>query len=107
MYIHNGEIYLDKSHIQIIREEPKYVKKRYHAVVATLSKVSNQKRVKPTRSNGIGKRPFYKILKRFKEEGIPGLRHRLRIPKKSPYTTPDWLEEIVVKVRWSLIKREF
>lgn len=99
MYIHNGEIYLDKCHIQIIREEPKYVKKRYHAIVATLSTISDQKRQKAAKSIGISKRQFQRIIKRFREDGIPGLRHKSRKPKKSPNKTPNWLEDIVVKVR--------
>lgn len=99
LYIHHGEIYLDKSHIQIVREEPKYVQKRYRAVVAVISKISNEKRADAARSIGICKRQFQRILKRFNEEGIPGLRHRSRRPKKSPYKTPNWLEDIVVKVR--------
>jgi hypothetical protein len=40
MYISRGEIHLDKSHVQLLREEPKNVKERYHAVVTTLSLVS-------------------------------------------------------------------
>ena len=99
MYIHHGEIYFDKSHVQIIRKEPIYVQKRYRAVVAVLSKISNEKQVKAARSIGVSKRQFHRILKRFREEGIPGLRHRSRRPKNSPNKTPDWLEEIVVKVR--------
>lgn len=99
LYIHHGEIYLDKSHVQIIRKEPIYVQKRYRAVVIVLSKISNEKQVKAARSIGVSKRQFHRILKRFKEEGIPGLRHRSRRPKNSPNKTPDWLEEIVVKVR--------
>lgn len=99
VYIYRGEIYLDKSHVQFLREEPKYVKERYHAVVTTLSPISSLKRQKAAQSIGLSKRQFQRILKRFQEEGIQGLQHRSRRPSNSPNKTTNWLENMIVKVR--------
>ena len=99
MYIYRGEIYLNKSHVQLLSEEPKYVKERYHAVVTTLSPISSLKRQKAAQSIGLSKRQFQRILKRFQEEGIQGLQHRSRRPSNSPNKTPTWLENMIVKVR--------
>lgn len=99
MHIYRGEIYLDKSHVQLLREEPKYVKERYHAIVITLSSVGRIKRQKAAQSIGMSKRQLQRMVRRFREEGIPGLRHKSRKPHNSPNKTPGWLEEMIVKVR--------
>ncbi len=36
MIIVQGEVYLEKWHIDILKKEPEIVRKRYHAVVRTL-----------------------------------------------------------------------
>lgn len=99
MYIYRGEIYLDRSHVQLLSDEPKYVKERYHAIVTTLSPISRLKRQKAAQSIGLSKRQFQRILKRFQEEGILGLRYKSRKPSNSPNKTPKWLEDMIVKVR--------
>jgi transposase InsO family protein len=99
VYIYRGEIYLEKSHVQLLREEPRYVKERYHAVVTALSPIGRIKRQKAAQSIGVSKRQFQRIIKRFQEEGILGLRYRSRKPRNSPNKTPTWLEDIIVKVR--------
>ena len=99
MYIHEGRFYLEKEHCQLLKDEPVYVKERYYAVAVTLSPVYSLKRQKAARTIGMSKRQFQRLVKRFQEEGIPGLRHRSRKPHQSPNKTPNWLEEIIVKVR--------
>ena len=99
MYIYRGEFYLEKSHVQLLRKEPKHVKERYHAVVATLSPISRLKRQNASQSIGMSKRHFQRIVKRFQEEGIPGLQYKSRRPHNSPNKTPDRLENMIVKVR--------
>jgi hypothetical protein len=44
-------------------------------------------------------RQFYRILRRFREEGLTGLRHRSRKPRRSPNKTPGDIEEMVLAVR--------
>lgn len=99
MYIYRGEIYLKKSHVHLLREEPKYVKERYHAIVTTLSPVGRVKRQKAAHSIGMSKRQFQRVIKRFHEEGISGLRHKSRKPYNTPNKIPTWLEDMIVKVR--------
>jgi hypothetical protein len=41
MFIHFGEVYVKKDHIQLLKKEPGYVKQRYYAVVVALSSNSN------------------------------------------------------------------
>lgn len=38
MIVLNGEIYIDKAHVDVLRDEEEYVKRRYRAVVRTLAK---------------------------------------------------------------------
>jgi len=99
MYIIRGELYLEKSHIKLIKKEPEYVKQRYHAVATVLSPNSNVTRQKASQTLGVSKRQFQRILRYFQMEGIPGLRHKSKRPNRSPNRTPLWLEDIVVRVR--------
>ena len=97
MFIHYRELYLKKQHIQLLKKEPDYVKKRYHAV-ALVSK-NNILREKASQDLKISIRQFQRLLHRFQKEGILGLRHKSKRPHRSPNKTPMWLENIVVTVR--------
>ena len=99
MFIHFGEIYLKKDHIQLLKDEPDYVKQRYHAVVFALSSKSNILRQRAALDLKLSMRQFQRIIHRFQEEGIPGLRYKNRRPIRNPNQTPKWLEDIVVNVR--------
>ena len=99
MYIIRGELYLEKSHIIPLKNEPEYVKQRYHSVATVLSRNSNVTRQKAAQTIGMSKRQFQRIIKRYQDEGIPGLRYKSKRPRQSPNQTPTWLENIVVKVR--------
>ena len=99
MYIIRGELYLEKSHIKLLKKEPEYVKQRYHPVATVLSSNGNVTRQKAAQTIGMSKRQFQRIIKRYQDEGIPGLRHKSKRPRQSTNQTPTWLENIVVKVR--------
>jgi len=99
MFIQYGELYLKKQHIQLLKKEPEYVKKRYHAVAVALSSKNNIIREKTAQDLKISMRQFQRLLHRFQNEGILGLRHKSKRPHRSPNKTPVWLENIVVTVR--------
>jgi len=48
---------------------------------------------------GVTPKTAYKVLKRFKAEGPPGLRDRSRRPHHSPKRTPSAMEAVVCEVR--------
>ena len=100
MYVWHGEVYIDKAHADILRNEAKYVKKRYQAVARTLANnpfKTNRKEAADIIGRSL--RQFYRILKRFKEEGISGLRFRSKRPLNSPNKIPKHVEEKIVSVR--------
>ena len=99
MYIFNGELYLKKEHIQLLKNEPEYVKQRYHAVARAVSSKNNIIREKAAHDLGIGMRQFRRLLKRFQDEEMQGLRYKSKRPHISPNKTTQWLEDLVVKVR--------
>ena len=99
MFIRNGEVYLKKHHVQLLKKEPEYVKKRYHAVAGALYSKNNIVREKASRDLEISMRQFQRLIRRFQEEGIPGLHNKSKKPHRSPNQTPTWLEDLVVKVR--------
>lgn len=100
MHIWHGEVYKDKADVKQLKDEPSYVKKRYHAMVKTLAKDPfHIKRKEAAKMIGRSLRQLYRILKRFKQEGIPGLRHRSKRPKTSPNKISDDLEKQIIQVR--------
>ena len=50
---------------------------------------------------GITRRTGYKWVKRYRCEGLPGLKNRSKRPHYSPTKTSDEIEHLVVKVRES------
>lgn len=99
MLIYRGEQYWEKSHIEILRGEPEYVKKRYRAVMAHLCAPKGLRQRKAAKPLGITARQFRRLVKRFRTEGIPGFRNKSKRPKNSPRQSPQWLEEKVCKLR--------
>jgi hypothetical protein len=99
MYIYHGEPYLQKDHIQLLRQEPTYVQHRYHAVIRAISSNNNNLREKEAQNMGISMRHLRRLIKQFQDHGIPGLRKKLTRPHNSPNKTPKHLEDLVVKVR--------
>lgn len=70
MIIERGSIYLDKEHIDFLKDEPSYVKKRYGAIARTLApKPFKIIRKKTAEMIGLILRHFYRVLKRYEEEG--------------------------------------
>jgi len=99
MYIYHGEPYLKKNHIQLLRNEQVYVKQRYHAIVRAVLSNNNKIREKEAQDLGISMRHLRRLIKRYQDEGVPGLRYKSTRPNRNPNQTPTWLEDLVVKVR--------
>jgi len=53
------------------------------------------------RAFGISRKTGYKLIARYVEDGLDGLRDRSRSPKKHPNKTPVEIESLVVKARIS------
>jgi hypothetical protein len=100
MYVFKGNIYLEKEHVEIIKNEPEYVKERYFAIAkAIISPPFKIGYRAATILIGVCLRHFYRIVKRFREEGIPGLRLKSTRPKTSPNQTPKEEEDQITAVR--------
>ena len=100
MIIVQGDVYLEKWHIDILKKEPEIVRKRYHAVVRTLvSDLIRITRQEAAYMISMSKRQLQRVIKRFREEGIAGLRFRSKRPHNSPSRTPNDIEKRIVEVR--------
>jgi transposase InsO family protein len=99
MYLYDGELYFTKDHVHLLKKEPEYVKQRYHAVTNASFSKSNIIREKMAHDLGLSMRHFNRLLKKYHDEGIPGLRNRSTRPYQNPNHTEPWLEELVIKVR--------
>ena len=100
MIIVQGEVYLEEWHIAILRNEQESVRKRYHAIARTLA----SDLIRITRQDAANmidrsKRQLQRVVKRFREEGIAGLRFKSRKPCNSPSKTPNDMEKKIVEVR--------
>lgn len=56
MYIYHGEPYLEKKHIQLLPNEPIYIKQRYHAMARVVLSNNNKIRAKEAQELGISMR---------------------------------------------------
>jgi transposase len=93
-------VYLEEWHIGLIKKESEMVRKRYQAVARTLA----NDLVRITRKEAAGmigrsKRQLQRMVRRFREEGIAGLRFRSKRPHNIPNKTPEDIEQRVVEVR--------
>jgi hypothetical protein len=78
------------------------VKKRYHAVARTLIPDDAIRIVRKQAAEIIGrsKRQLQRVVKRFQEEGIKGLRFKSKAPHSTPKNrTPSDIERRVIQVR--------
>jgi hypothetical protein len=91
---------LHEDHVEALKVERDYVMERYQAVARTLApKPFSIPREAAAGMIGRCLRQLFRVLKRFKAEGIPGLRHRSRRPRNSPNKTPEDIEDMIVAVR--------
>ena len=100
MIIVQGEVYLEEWHIAILKNEPESVRKRYHAIARTL--VSDIVRITRQEAPDMidrSRRQLQRIVKRFREEGIKGLRFKSKKPYNILNKTPIEIEKRIIKVR--------
>lgn len=102
MIVRHGEIYCAQGDREQLKGMPRYVLKRYEAISRTLARepfhITRRRAACIAR---VSLRHFYRILKRFLKEGIPGLVHKDRNPKTRPNETPLDIQEKVLAVRWN------
>ncbi|MDG6224877.1 MAG: leucine zipper domain-containing protein, partial [Candidatus Thermoplasmatota archaeon] len=100
MIVSRGDIYFEREHIEQVKELPKYARTRYFAIVKTLaSKPFGITRAQAAKAINTSLRQLYRIIIRFKQEGISGLIHRSRRPTRSPNKTSDKDEKVIQQVR--------
>ena len=95
-------MYLSEEDRQLLSNEPEYVRKRYRAVARTLAPIDLARITREDEAKLIrrSKRQLQRIVKRFREEGISGLRFRSRGPHTTPMNkTPPYIEKRVIEVR--------
>jgi len=96
----NGEVYLEKWHINLLKKESEIVRRRYQAVVRTLvNDLIRITRQEAAYMIGRSKRQLQRVLKRFREQGITGLRFRSKRPHNSSSRTLYDIEKRIVEVR--------
>ena len=86
-------------HVSLLKAEEEYVRRRYRAVVRTVLEdaVLRIPRAQAAPMIGRSRRQLQRIVRRFVQEGIPGLGSRR--PHTSPDRTPEHIEKRIVEVR--------
>jgi len=100
MIIVQGEVYLEEWHIAILRNEPEIVRKRYQAIARTI--VNNIIRISRQEAADMinrSKRQLQRIVKRFRVEGIVGLRFKSKKPHNITNRISYVIENKIVAVR--------
>lgn len=84
----------------MVKELPKYARIRYFAIARTLAnKPFGITRIEAANMIKKSLRQLYRIINRFKQEGISGLIHRSKRPKTSPNKTSEEDEKVILQVR--------
>ena len=78
-------------------KESSAMSERVEFVEEALKENANIRRL--CRDYGITPRTGYKWIRRYREQGEPGLYERSRRPKHSPHKSSPWVEEAVLRVR--------
>ena len=100
MIVYQGEIYCAREDREQLKGMPSYVLRRYKAIARTLAREPfHINRSVAAKAAAISLRHFYRILNRFREEGVPGLVHRDRSPKRRPRETPLDIQKKVLALR--------
>ena len=100
MIIVQGEVYLEEWHIAILRNEQESVRKRYHAVARTLvSDIIRITRKEAADMIGRSKRQLQRVIKRYRYEGIRGLRFKSKRPHTILNKTPVEVENRIINIR--------
>jgi hypothetical protein len=100
MIIVQGEVYLEEWHIAILRNEQESVRKRYHAVARTLvSDIIRITRKEAADMIGRSKRQLQRVVKRYRYEGIRGLRFKSKRPHTILNKTPVEVENRIINIR--------
>ncbi len=99
MIIYRGNVYFDREDVQQLKDAPRYVRLRYHAIVITTCGPARVPRNKAAVIAELSERQFIRVLRRYEKEGIPGIHYKSRRPKTSPNKTPPAVEKVVLDVR--------
>ncbi|MBN1539983.1 MAG: helix-turn-helix domain-containing protein [Candidatus Thermoplasmatota archaeon] len=100
MIVSRGQIYFEREHMELVKQLPKYARERYFAIARTLAnKPFGITRQEAADMVKLSLRQLYRIISRFREEGLSGLLHRSKRPKNSPNKTSDEVENIILQVR--------
>lgn len=84
----------------MVKKLPKYAKIRYFAIAKTLAgKPFRITRVEAATMIKKSLRQLYRIINRFKREGISGLIHRSKRPNTSPNKTSEEDEKVILQIR--------
>jgi hypothetical protein len=86
-YLYDGELYFQKNHVHLLKEEPEYIKEQYHAIANVSFYKSNILREKMTHNLVLSRCHFNRLLKRYLDEGITGLRKKSTRPHQYPNHT--------------------
>ena len=100
MIVSRGDIYFEREQIEQVKELPKYARTIYFAIAKTLaSKPFGITRAQAEKAINTSLRQLYRIIIRFKQEGISGLIHTSRRPNRSPNKTSDKDKKVILQVR--------
>lgn len=100
MIIVQREVYLEEWHIAILKNEQESVRRRYHAVARTIASDT----IRITRQEAAemidrSRRQLQRIVKRYREGAIFGLRFKSKKPCNILNKTPLEIEKRIINVR--------
>jgi hypothetical protein len=96
----HSRLYAKPEDMELLRNEPEYVKNRYYTIIKTILKAPFRWTRQHAADNlHITKRQIYRIIRSYRSSEIPGLRYKSRCPKTTPNKSPEWIEKAVVAMK--------
>ncbi len=79
----HSQIYAKPEDAELLKNEPEYVKERYFTIIKTMiSAPFRWTRQQAADHLGFSKRHMQRLVKIYQKQGIRGLRHKSKCPKK-------------------------
>jgi transposase len=99
LIVWKGKLYFNREDVDLLKEEEKYVRKRYEAVTLCLQPASPMTRSEAAERYGVSERTIKRWIKRYRTAGIPGLRKNSTRPKRIKRKVTPQDETLIVELR--------
>ena len=87
----HSKSYAKPKDVELLKNNPDYIRNRYYTIIKTLLEAPFRWTRQQAADNlHITKRHLYRIIRKYRSSGIPGVLYKSRCPKNMPNKSPKW-----------------